>query len=99
MLNKWHLAPTLLLVWHPSYQIFILTRWIIQLIPTLIQSFKALCNRPNQTLRLAFICTALPVHSPAETLVLAGVPLTLKPGQSFDYATLDSGSTLDEAQQ
>ncbi|CZT11782.1 related to helicases [Rhynchosporium graminicola] len=31
--------------------------------------------------------------------VLAGVPLTLKPGQSFDYAKLDGGSTLDEAQQ
>lgn len=31
--------------------------------------------------------------------VLAGVPLTLKPGQSFEYAKLDGGSTLDEAQQ
>ncbi|RDL33045.1 Uncharacterized protein BP5553_08484 [Venustampulla echinocandica] len=31
--------------------------------------------------------------------VLAGVPLTLKPGQYFDYAKLDSGSTLDKAQQ
>lgn len=31
--------------------------------------------------------------------VLAGVPLTLKPGQSFKYAKLDGGSTLDEAQQ
>lgn len=31
--------------------------------------------------------------------VLASVPLTLKPGQSFDYAKLDGGSTLDEAQQ
>ena len=31
--------------------------------------------------------------------VLAGVPLTLKPGQSFDFTKLDGGSTLDEAQQ
>jgi hypothetical protein len=31
--------------------------------------------------------------------VLAGVPLTLKPGQAFDFAKLDGGSTLDEAQQ
>ncbi|KAL9119512.1 MAG: hypothetical protein Q9187_003935 [Circinaria calcarea] len=31
--------------------------------------------------------------------VLAGVPLTLKPGQSFDFTKLDEGSTLDEAQQ
>lgn len=31
--------------------------------------------------------------------VLAGVPLTLKPGQAFDFIKLDGGSTLDEAQQ
>ena len=31
--------------------------------------------------------------------VLAGVPLTLTPGQSFDFTKLDGGSTLDEAQQ
>jgi hypothetical protein len=31
--------------------------------------------------------------------VLAGVPLTLKPGQAFDFTKLDGGSTLDEAQQ
>ncbi|KAF7957199.1 hypothetical protein EAE96_002790 [Botrytis aclada] len=31
--------------------------------------------------------------------VLAGVPLTFKPGQAFDFAKLDVGSTLDEAQQ
>ena len=31
--------------------------------------------------------------------VLAGVPLTLRPGQSFDFTKLDGGSTLDEAQQ
>ncbi|TGO16135.1 hypothetical protein BPAE_0516g00020 [Botrytis paeoniae] len=31
--------------------------------------------------------------------VLAGVPLTLKPGQPFDFTKLDAGSTLDEAQQ
>lgn len=31
--------------------------------------------------------------------VLAGVPLTLTPGQPFDYDTLDTGTTLDEAQQ
>jgi hypothetical protein len=31
--------------------------------------------------------------------VLAGVPLTLKPGQAFDLTKLDGGSTLDEAQQ
>ncbi|MCJ1413701.1 hypothetical protein MMC32_000025 [Xylographa parallela] len=30
---------------------------------------------------------------------LAGVPLTLKPGQSFDFTKLDGRSTLDEAQQ
>jgi hypothetical protein len=29
--------------------------------------------------------------------LLAGVPLTLKPGQSFDFTKLDGGSTLDEA--
>ncbi|KAH6711711.1 hypothetical protein BKA61DRAFT_693590 [Leptodontidium sp. MPI-SDFR-AT-0119] len=31
--------------------------------------------------------------------VLSGVPLTLTPGQSFDFTKLDGGSTLDEAQQ
>jgi hypothetical protein len=31
--------------------------------------------------------------------VLASVPLTLKPGESFDFTKLDEGSTLDEAQQ
>jgi hypothetical protein len=31
--------------------------------------------------------------------VLAGVPLTLKPGQAFDFTKLDRGSTLDKAQQ
>lgn len=31
--------------------------------------------------------------------VLADVPLTLKPGQPFDFAKLDAGSTLDRAQQ
>lgn len=31
--------------------------------------------------------------------VLAGVPLTLRPGQLFDFTKLDGGSTLDEAQQ
>ncbi|TGO06847.1 hypothetical protein BTUL_0451g00010 [Botrytis tulipae] len=31
--------------------------------------------------------------------VLAGVPLTLKPGQPFDFTQLDTGSTLDRAQQ
>ena len=31
--------------------------------------------------------------------VLAGVLLTLKPGQSFDFTKLDGGSTLDQAQQ
>ena len=31
--------------------------------------------------------------------VLAGVPLTLTPGQHFEYTKLDDGSTLDEAQQ
>jgi hypothetical protein len=31
--------------------------------------------------------------------VLAGIPLTLTPGQSFDFTKLDGGSTLDEAQQ
>jgi hypothetical protein len=31
--------------------------------------------------------------------VLAGVPLTLKPRQPFDFTKLDRGSTLDEAQQ
>ena len=31
--------------------------------------------------------------------VLAGVPLTLKPGQPFEFAKLGKGSTLDEAQQ
>ncbi|CAO2654557.1 Nn.00g112900.m01.CDS01, partial [Neocucurbitaria sp. VM-36] len=31
--------------------------------------------------------------------VLAGVPLTLRPGQSFDFRKLEAGSTLDEAQQ
>ncbi|MCJ1396231.1 hypothetical protein MMC18_009120 [Xylographa bjoerkii] len=30
---------------------------------------------------------------------LAGVPLTLTPGQSFDFTNLNGGSTLDEAQQ
>jgi hypothetical protein len=29
--------------------------------------------------------------------VLAGVLLTLKPGQSFDFTKLDGGFTLDEA--
>ena len=31
--------------------------------------------------------------------VLAGVPLSLTPGQPFDYTKLEEGSTLDEAQQ
>ncbi|TEY28370.1 hypothetical protein BOTCAL_1025g00010 [Botryotinia calthae] len=31
--------------------------------------------------------------------ILAGVPLTLKPGQPFDFTKLDAGSTLDEAQK
>ncbi|KAI9784988.1 MAG: hypothetical protein M1839_001184 [Geoglossum umbratile] len=31
--------------------------------------------------------------------ILAGVPLTLNPGQPFDFAKLEGGSTLDEAQQ
>ncbi|KFY14961.1 hypothetical protein V491_05834 [Pseudogymnoascus sp. VKM F-3775] len=31
--------------------------------------------------------------------VLAGVPLSLTPGNTFDYAKLEEGSTLDEAQQ
>ncbi len=31
--------------------------------------------------------------------VLASISLTLKPGQSFDYAKLDSRFTLDKAQQ
>ena len=31
--------------------------------------------------------------------ILAGVPLTLIPGQPFDYAKLEDGSSLDEAQQ
>ncbi|TGO63802.1 hypothetical protein BELL_1063g00010 [Botrytis elliptica] len=31
--------------------------------------------------------------------VLAGVPLTLKPGQPFDFTQLNLGSTLDRAQQ
>lgn len=31
--------------------------------------------------------------------VLAGVPLTLKPGQPFDSSKLEEGSTLDEAQR
>ena len=31
--------------------------------------------------------------------VLAGVPLSLKPGQAFDFAKLNEGSTLDETQQ
>ncbi|OCL12491.1 hypothetical protein AOQ84DRAFT_419589, partial [Glonium stellatum] len=31
--------------------------------------------------------------------VLAGEPLTLKPGKAFDFTKLDKGSTLDEAQR
>lgn len=31
--------------------------------------------------------------------VIAGVPLTLKPGQAFDFDKLNESSTLDEAQQ